>query len=319
MRGVLAVPFVAATFLTATVGSEVAAQDKVIAVSFPNYSIQGSVITTLDQAKARGEELGYKVILNDPGTDLNKQMNTIRTWIEQKVPVIIAVTLNPEVFESVAKKARDAGIVWITYAGKLENQDATVGFTHYDNGFTLGAYAGEWINENLGDEAEVVILGYEKAAWGQRRGSGIREGLLSQVPNANIVAEQDAISPAEGLNVTRSILQAHPTANVILGIEDPATEGAYKAWVASGRDANDPKAFIGGMDGTVPALRLLREGESVYRASMAIPLRGLGNAMVELADDILKGKNDGDRMVPMELVTRKSPLAQKYLDEQGAE
>ena len=50
---------------------------------------------------------------------------------------------------------------------------------------------------------------------------------------------------------------------------------------------------------------------------MAIPLSALGNAMAELADDIINGRNQGDRMVPMELVTQKSPSAQKYLDEQG--
>ena len=108
--------------------NQAAAEEKVIAVSFPNYSKQGSVITTLDEATKKGTELGYKVVLDDPGTDLNRQVNTINTWIQQKVPVIIAVTLEPKVFEGIAKKAREAGVKWITYAGKLENQDATVGF-----------------------------------------------------------------------------------------------------------------------------------------------------------------------------------------------
>lgn len=300
-----------------TTAAHVKAQDKVIAVSFPNYSKQGSVITTLEQATKRGTELGYKVVLDDPGTDLNKQVNTINTWIQQKVPVIIAVTLEPKVFESIAAKARSAGIKWITYAGKLENQDATVGFDHYQNGFTLGEYAGKWMKENSDRKHEVILLGYEKGAWGQSRANGIRDGLKSVVSDVNIVAEQDAISPAEGLNVTRTLLQAHPNANVIVGIEDPATEGAYKAWVAAGRDKSDPKAFIGGMDGTVEALKLLREGGTVYRASMAIPLRGLGDAMAELSDDLVQGKAVGDRMIPMELVTDKSPLADKYLKEQG--
>lgn len=306
----------AATVSFAMIG-EVKADEKVIAVSFPNYSKQGSVITTLDEATRRGAELGYKVVLDDPGTDLNKQVSTIKTWIQQKVPVIIAVALEPKVFEGVAKEARDAGIKWITYAGKLENQDATVGFSHYENGYTLGAYAGKWMKENADRKHEVILLGYEKGAWGQSRLKGIKEGLLSEVPDANIVAEQDAISPAEGLDVTRTLLQAHPDANVILGIEDPATEGSYKAWVASGRDKNDPKAFIGGMDGTVEALKLLREGGTVYRASMAIPLKKLGAAMAELSDELVQGKTPGDRMVPMELVTDKSPLADVYLKEQG--
>jgi ribose transport system substrate-binding protein len=298
-------------------GSEANAQEKVIAISFPNSSTIGAVITSLDQAKARGKELGFNVIVDDPGTDLNKQINTIKTWIQQKVAVIVCVVLQPQVFVAIAKQARDAGIAWITYGEKIENQNATVGYAQYDDGRRLGEYAGQWITENLGGAAKVAFLGYEKGSWGQLRGNGIKDGLKAQAPNVQIVAEQDAITPTEGLNVTRTILQAHPDVNVILGVEDPATEGAYKAWIAAGKDPKDPKAFIGGMDGTPPALKLLREGGTIYRASMAIPLKEVGNAIAETADRLVKGEETGDKIVPLALVTEKSPDAQKFLTEQG--
>ena len=299
-------------------GQTARAEDKIIAVSFPNSSTIGAVVTSLEESKAKGKEMGYKVVLDDPGTDLNKQVNTTKTWMEQKVPVIVCVALQPAVFESIAKQARADGIKWITYGSKLENQDATVGYAQYADGHTLGAYAGTWVTQTLGGKAKVAILGYEKGAWGQQRGKGIKEGLLSTALNVEIVAEQDAISPTEGLDVTRTILQAHPDVNVILGVEDPATEGAYKAWIASGKDKSDAKAFIGGMDGTVTALKLLREGGTVYRGSMAIPLRAVGDAIVVTADKLLHGINTGDVIVPLELVTEKSPKAESYLKEQGA-
>lgn len=291
---------------------------KTIAISFPNSSTVGAVTTTLNQSKRRGAEMGYKVIVDDPGSDLNKQISTLRTWIQQKVPVIVCVTPNPPVFEGIAKQARAAGIRWITYGEKLKNQDATVGYAQHDDGLKLGKYAGEWITQHLGGKANVAILGYQPATWGRLRGSGIEEGLKSTAPGAAIIAKQDAITPTDGLNVTRSILQAHPEVNVILGVEDPATEGAYKAWTAAGKSKDDPKAFIGGMDGTVPALKLLKTGGSVYRASMAIPLHKVGDAIVETADGLLKGKQSGDDIVPLELVTSGSPKADAYLKEQGA-
>lgn len=293
------------------------AQTKTIGVSFPNASVIGAVVTSLDAAKKKGTELGYKVVVDDPGTDLNKQINTIKTWIEQKVPVIVVNTLQPSAFESVAKQAREAGIKWITYGQKIENQDATVGYAQYADGRKLGEYAGTWVTEKLGGQSKVIILGYEKGVWGQQRGKGIKEGLLAKAPKAQIVAEQDAISPTEGLNTTRTLLQAHPDANVILGVEDPATEGAYKAWVAAGKDPADAKGFIGGMDGTVPALQLLQKGGNVYRASMAIPLIEVGEAIVVTADRLLKGEKTGDVMVPLELVTEKAASANKYLAQQG--
>ena len=79
----------------------------------------------------------------------------------------------------------------------------------------------------------------------------------------------------------------------------------------------DPKAFIGGMDGTPPALKLLREGGTIYRASMAVPLKEVGNAIAETADRLVKGEETGDKIVPLALVTEKSPDAQKFLTEQG--
>ena len=210
-----------------------------------------------------------------------------------------------------------AGVVWITYGQKITNQDATVGYAQYHDGRALGEYAGSWITSTQGGKAKVIILGYEKGVWGQQRGSGIKDGLLAKAPNAEIVASQDAISPTEGLDVTRSLLQAHPDANVILGVEDPATEGAYKAWIASGKDPSDPNGFIGGMDGTVPALKLLKQGGTVYRASMAIPLIAVGEAMITVSDSWIKGKKTGDDIVPLELVTEKSPKAAEYLAQQG--
>jgi len=292
-------------------------RERIIAVSFPNSSTVGAVIISLEQAKRLGGELGYTVIVDDPGSDLNRQINTINTWIQQKVPVIVGVVLQPQVFESIAKRAREAGIKWITYGAELENQDATVGYSLYDDGRRLGEYAGTWVNENLGGTAKVAILGYNKGEWGQLRGNGIKDGLAALAPGAQIVAEQDAITPTEGLNVTRSILQANPDVNVILGVEDPATEGAYKAWIASGKDPQDPKAFIGGMDGTPEALRLLHKGGTIYRASMAIPLVDVGTAIVETADRLLKGENTGNVIVPLTLVTEGSPDAAKFLREQG--
>jgi ribose transport system substrate-binding protein len=294
-----------------------AQSSKTIAVSFPNSSKIGAVIISLDQAKKRAAELGYELVVDDPGSDMNKQVNAIKTWIEQKVAVIVCNVPNPAAFETLAKQAREAGIYWITYGDRITNQDATVGYDQYNDGRKLGAYAGQWINENLGGEAKVALLGFDLMIWGQARTKGIEEGLAEAAPKAAIVAKQNAITPTEGLNVTRTILQANPEVNVILGVEDPATEGAYKAWVASGRDPKQGGIFIGGMDGTAPALTLLQQGDNVYKASMAIPLRRVGDAIAETAHELVTKGKAPDNIVPLELVASGSPLAAQYLAEPG--
>ena len=315
------VALAAATLLatTAFTWSSQAQEAKTIAVSFPNSSKIGAVITTLDQAKLKAEEMGYKLVVDDPGSDMNKQINTIKTWIEQKVPVIVVNVPNPAAFEVLAKQAREAGLYWITYGDRIQNQDATVGYDQYADGRKLGEYAGKWINDNLGGKAQVAVLGFDLMIWGQSRTKGIVEGLTASAPEAKIVANQNAITPTEGLNVTRTLLQANPDINVILGVEDPATEGAYKAWIATGRDPNLMGLVAGRRLAFESVQGLWPQGDNIYQASMAIPLKLVGDAIVETADKLIKEGKAPDNIVPLELVTPKSPAADKYLKEQGAQ
>ncbi len=296
-----------------------AQSSKTIAISFPNSSKIGAVITVMNQAKLKAVEMGYELVIDDPGSDMNRQINTIKTWIEQKVAVIVCNVPNPAAFDALAKQAREAGVFWITYGDRIKNQDATVGYDQFNDGRRLGEYAGKWINENLKGEANVALLGFTLMIWGQSRTKGIEEGLVAAAPKAKIVARQNAITPTEGLDITRTLLQAHPDINIILGVEDPATEGAYKAWIASGRDPKQKGVFIGGIDGSAPALKLLKEGDNIYQASMAIPLKSVGDAIIQTADTLIKNGKAPDNIVPLELVTPGSPAADKYLKEQGAE
>jgi ribose transport system substrate-binding protein len=50
---------------------------------------------------------------------------------------------------------------------------------------------------------------------------------------------------------------------------------------------------------------------------MAIPLIAVGEAMVTTSDALINGKSDGDHIVPLELVTEKSPKADEYLKQQA--
>lgn len=294
-----------------------AAGAKIVAISIPSAYKVSSLIALLENTKSRGKELGLTVVIDDPGTDLNKQVNIIRTWIEQKVPVIICAAPEPKAFAGLAKQAREAGLKWVAYGEPVENQSLAIGYSQYEDGRRLGEYAGKWINDNLGGKAKVAYLGYEKAKWGQLRGGGIKKGLLDSAPDAEIVAEQEAFSSTEGLSIMRTILQAHPEINVILGLEDAATEGAYHAWIAVGNNPHNTKAFIGGMDGTPQALKLLREGGNIYRASMALPIKDVGTGFADVAAALMNGQAVTDKIFPGVLVTEKSPDAQKYLSEQG--
>ncbi len=290
---------------------------KVIGISFPGGTKQAAVLHEFAAAQAEAKKLGYKLLINDPGTDTPKQVAVVETWIEQGVGTIIGQPLEPATMETVAKKARSAGIKWVTYANVMKNQDATLGFDHVYGGGLIGKAAGDWITKNLGGKAKVAILTFVKGSWARKRQAGIEAALKKAAPGAQIVARQDALSETDGLSATSSILQAHSDLNVVLAVEETASEGAYQAFLNAGHKPNDPKVFLAGIDGTLRALHLLYQGNTMYRASAGLSLTGVGLGMVRLPARLWAGKK-GDYIVPFQLLTpTKKALTAKYLADWG--
>ena len=227
------------------------------------------------------------------------------------------------VFKPIQAEAQAKGIKWITYGSTLPGQDGELDLQQEIGGQTIGKLAGEWIAKNkdaLGGKAKVALLTYEKGEWAQNRRKGIEEGLEQSASGMyEVVARQDALSETEGLNVTNTLLQAHPDLNVVLAIEETATEGAYQAFVNSGHPKDDPKVFLGGIDGTLKALQLLKEGDTIYRGSAALSLKSIGEGIVSVADGLLSGSQPAPYIfkVPYTPLTPGAPEVETFLKEWG--
>ncbi len=287
-------------------------QTKTIAISFPTYSQQAGPTLEINTAKAEAKKQGYKLLVDDPGKDNTKQLSTIETWINQGVGTIVIQPLSTEPFEAVAIKARKKGIKWIVYANAMKNQDATLGFDHIQGGTQIATEAGKYITDKLGGKAEVAILTFTSGAWAQKRQKGIEDALLKAAPGATIVARQDALSKNDGVNVAGPLFQAHPNLSVVLAVEEDATEGVYQWLTTNGKEKNDPKIFLAGIDGTKGVFEILGSGETMYRASAGLDLIAVGKGFIELPKSLWAGKK-GDFNVPFELVTSKTPdLITKY-------
>ncbi len=289
------------------------AQAVTIGVSFPDGNSQDAVVKEFNAAKAEAAKQGVNLVIDDPGSDLTKQIATINTWVQKKYDAIVVQAKDPATLEATAKAARAAGVKWITYAGTMKNQDATLGFDHVKGGCAIGTEAGKFINTKLGGNGKVAVLTFESGQWARSRREGIVKCLTKTAPKAKIVAKQDAISTTDGSKVTRTLIQRTPDLNVILAVEETGTEGAYQALLSSGKKAGDPKIFLAGIDGTPKALALIKSAKTMYRASAALNLVSVGEGMVKLPQQLLAGKK-GDYLVPLELVTPKDQaLLAKYI------
>jgi ribose transport system substrate-binding protein len=304
----------------ATAGSSRSGAAKgTIAISFPNATKQGAVNFEMKFAKKKAKQLGYKLVINDPGTDTNAAVNTLKTWIQQRVNAIVTVALDPKVYEGIAQQAMSNDIKWVTYGAPLPKQDAIIDLQLRKGGVILGRLAGQWITRNKnrfeGAKANVALLTFESGEWARQRRDGIVAGLNSTAGGRyTIVARQDALSQTEGLNVTNTLLQAHPDLNVVLAVEETATEGAYQAFLNKGHKKNDPRVFLGGIDGTLKALQLLQAGNTMYRGSAALSLKSIGNAMITVPDNLLHG-GKGNFLVPIAPLKAGDPRAAQFLSE----
>jgi len=272
---------------TAAGGDEVTV--KKIGVSFPNSSKEGAVQFELNFSKSYAEGLGWEVIVDDPGSDQNKQLNTVNTWIAEGYPAMVVVALDAGPFQNIVPEAKEKGTSWVSYGAPMPGESGQIDMNQIEGGVAIGSLCGEWINDELGKKAKVAILTYEEGEWARARKDGIIQGLDSTGADYKIVAEQDALSETEGLEKTALMLQANPDLNAVLAIEETATEGAYEAFINAGHEKGDPNVFLGGIDGTIKALRLLDEGDTMYRGAAALDLKALGEGLVDTCIALAEG------------------------------
>jgi ribose transport system substrate-binding protein len=282
---------------------------RTIAISFPNYARTPALQVEMEAAEERAAARGYRLVLDDPGSDLDKQVSTIQTWIPQRYAAIIAVALDAKALEGVAKQATAAGVKWITYGSALQNQTGEVDMQQQAGGRVLGEMAATWFNEQRGGTGKVAIFGYDEGEWARARVEGIEAALREKAPGVEVVARQNALSETEGVDAAANLLQAHPDLNGFLAVEDSATFGALKALP----DPKSPDMFLGGMDGTKESLETIAAGDTAYRASAALDLAAIGAGMVDVAANAAEGTGPTTYSVSYLPATAGSPELEQAL------
>ncbi|UNC90864.1 sugar ABC transporter substrate-binding protein [Candidatus Contubernalis alkaliaceticus] len=251
----------------------------------------------------KADELGIKLTVHDGKNDPIIQVDAVENFIVQKVDAIIISANDQSALQPMVYKGEEAGIPVISANVPLEDTYAHFDLVQYDYGFMGGQIAGQWIKDNLGGEAEVAVLGYPSIPLVIERSEGIKDGIHSIAPNAKIVSEQEAYTTEMGMNVTESILQAHPNVKVIAGISDVGILGAYEAVKAAGKDTED--FCLVGLDATPEAIDKIKEN-GIYKGTVDIEPYETGRLIIETTLEIIKNGNRIEEMIkfPMSPVTK---------------
>jgi ribose transport system substrate-binding protein len=158
----------------------------------------------------------------------------------------------------------------------------------YQIGNVHGRAAVAWIRENLGGEAEVVYFNRLDIPTLPARHQGMLDALRAGGPGIRLVA--DLTTPKEttqeGFQMTNTVLQAHPNANVWLGA-DSTIVGTLAALEGKGKVSDN--VYLAGVNGDKEALNKILEG-GPYKASFAFTYALLGYAWAQYTADWLDGE-----------------------------
>ncbi len=225
-------------------------------------SIHRQIGTTMTE---KAEEMGGKVILKESGGDAAKLVEVIENFIVAGCDVIVQQNTDQEITRAVNQQAVDAGIYIISFDAEMDLAEVSFVADNYELGYKTGVMAGEWVNENLGGEAEFGLLTASAYDFILVRQKGIEDGLAATAPNAKIVIEDDAISVIDGTTATDIFLQAYPDLNGIIGITDGNILGAYESFKSAGKLGDDIGLFS--CDLSDAGADAIREG-SIFRGAI---------------------------------------------------
>ena len=261
-------------------------------------------------ASEMAEELGLNLNIIDLALDPAKEVNAWENLITSGVSGIMISCVDEEASKEYCKKAQEAGIKVMAAVHPLGGADGSVSNDEYMYGFLEGVEAGKFIKNELGGKAEFALLAADFIPFVIPRMDGVRDGILSEAPNAVLVARQDAHEMDKAMAVTESILQAHPDLQVIGCLNDNGALGAYEAMAGAGKDPE--KVFIGGTDGVEQALHLIKAG-GMYRASVSMAPYESGRIEMDILHKLVTGQEvEPHQKIVNEAITAEN--VDKYLN-----
>jgi len=265
-------------------------------------------------AKLECKARGYELLESHANSQLDAQLSEIQTWIAEGVGAIVALPLDNNAIVPLIHQAHKAGIKFLDYSDNaLPGVDGWVIFDNLQGAKLVGDYAGQWVNKNLGGQAQVGLLTHQIQLTGRQRIDGCVSALQSVAPGAQVVAQHEGVLSPDTFPAFQSMLQAHPDINVAICIADEGCDGVLRAFEATHPSAQrTTDMFICGFDGSGPTITAIESGGPI-RATGALDAISIGKASIEAAVNCIEGKNPKKINFPYVLSDIDTPAANAKL------
>jgi len=264
----------------------------------------------VDAAKAKAEEYGYKIEIQDSQEDVVRQQDQVKTMINNGVDALIVVPVDTSAMEPITNAALEAGIP-LVYVNRNPFGDGEVPDGVYYVGsqeIIAGQLQAEYLVELMGEEGGVAILmGILSNEGAVKRTEG-NESVLSKYPGIEILAKESGNwQKDQGMSITENWITAYgDKLKAILSNNDEMAIGALNALEAAGR--ND--VIVMGVDAIPDAVQLVAEGK--LAATVLQDANGQGEGAVNVVHKVLQGeKPEKVTWIEFKLVTKEN--VEEYL------
>lgn len=260
------------------------------------------------------KELGVQYITIDSQYKVDKQVGDLESLINDNISGFTFTPIDPNATRKLVETAKSKKIATASIAQKQDNVNLVYTLNEHDYGYTIGKQAGEWIKANLGGKAKVAMITQDNVESVIPRGDGLKEALLKECPEVQIISRQAGDTPEAGMKIIESVLQQHPDLNVVVATNDSGGIGGYRAMVAAGKVGKDRAVFSG--DATAEAISCMKEKDSIYRGTVDLyPYKGGYESAKLLYKYVTEGIPDKQEtiMLPYVPVPAQDVISGKYV------
>jgi erythritol transport system substrate-binding protein len=256
-----------------------------------------------DAAKAKAEELGYKVSVASHDDDPNKQSELIDAAISRKAAAIILDNAGADASIGPVQKATDAGIPVFLIDREI-NKTGVAKAQIVSNNAQGAQLSGQAFVQAMKEKGSYVeLVGKESDTNAGVRSEGYN-AVISQYPKMKLIQKETANwDQQEAFTKMETILQRNPDIQGVIAGNDTMALGA----VAALKAAKKTDVVVVGFDGSPDAIAQIKAG--AMHATALQPAALSAQMAVEQADKFIKTGSTGQpekQSIDCELITKEN-------------
>ncbi|HEY3713040.1 MAG TPA: substrate-binding domain-containing protein [Jatrophihabitantaceae bacterium] len=251
-----------------------------------------------------------------PTNDIAAQIAAVETLINKKVDVIVMLPNDGKQLTAVARKAMNAGIQVVNLDRIFDTPLAYrtwIGGDNYGMGVSAGNYIGDELKKKgVSNPVIAEVAGIDSLPLTQQRSQGFRDSLAKY--GFKVGPRQAAqFTVQSGQQVTASLLQSAPKIDAMWNHDDDQGVGV----LAAVRQANRREFFMVGGAGSANAMREIKAGQGVLKATVLYPPTMAASA-IQLGRLIVQTKGMSDlsqKEVPASITLYSATVTKENVDQ----